>query len=85
MAWRRAERVVDLLEAVEVDQQQRGRVVGAQRALGAALQQGAVRQAGQRVVDRLVAQRPRGAGHDPEQGAEEEHQAPGPQRHRPWY
>ena len=76
-----AERVVDLLEAVEVDQQHRGRVVAAQRALGAAVQERAVGQAGEGVVQGLVAQAARRAGDDPEQGAEEEHQAAAEQDH----
>ena len=55
-----AERVVDLLEAVEVEQQQRQRLAGARRGaqrLGqAVLEQQAVGQPGQRVVHRLMAQ-----------------------------
>jgi hypothetical protein len=69
-----AERVVDLLEAIEVDQQHRGRVVAAQVALGTPVQQSAVGEAGQRVVERLVAETARGAGDDPEQRREEEHE-----------
>ena len=69
------ERVVDLLEAIEVDQQHRGGVVATQLALGAPVQQLAVGQAGQRVVQRLVAQAPRGAGDDPVESREEDHQA----------
>ena len=74
-----AERVVDLLEAVEVDQQERGRVAltlgGADRLLAALVQERAVGQAGQRVVQGLAAQAPRRAGHDPEQARVEDGEA----------
>jgi len=67
------ERVVDLLEAVEVEEEEgraagarvvsRGPVVrGRQRSGQAVEQQGAVGEAGQRVVERLVAQRLLGRG-----------------------
>ena len=52
-----AERVVDLLEAVEVDQQQRGLLAlaaGHDRLMRAVAQERAVGQAGERVVQRLV-------------------------------
>jgi hypothetical protein len=55
-----AERVVDLLEAVEIEQQQRQRIArarrGAQRLRQAVVEQHAVGQAGQRIVHRLMAQ-----------------------------
>ena len=60
-----AERVVDLLEAVEVDQQQPGepaeRPHAADDAHDALVQRGAVGEPGERVVVRLVAQPARGA------------------------
>ncbi len=53
-----AERVVDLLEVVEVDQHHRGGAIpaaaGADHLLDAVAEQRAVRQAGERVVERLV-------------------------------
>ena len=55
-----AEAVVDGLEVVEVDEQHRQRpaeaAACAQRVLDAVEEQGAVGEAGQRVVERLVAQ-----------------------------
>ena len=74
------ERVVDLLEAIEVDQQHRAEPVAAQGALGAAMQERAVGQVGERVVQRLVAQLARGARHDPVERAEEEHEPAGEQQ-----
>ena len=63
------ERVVDLLEAVEVDEQDRELVVAArgegERALDPVLEQHAVRQAGERVVGGLAAEPARGERHDP--------------------
>jgi hypothetical protein len=73
------ERVVDLLEAVEVDQQQGGRPSAAlhvgDRLAQAAVEEGAVGQVGEAVVQGLVAQEPRGARHDPEQRDEQHGQA----------
>ena len=73
------ERVVDLLEAVEVDQQQRGRLAaalgGRQRVRHAVVEQRAVGQVGEVVVQRLVAQRAGGDGDDPEQARVEQQQA----------
>ena len=57
-----AERVVHVAEAVEVDDEQRELLVAvpvAERALGRLKQEGAVRQAGQRVVERQVLHRGR--------------------------
>ena len=71
-----AERVVDLLEAVEVDEQQRGGLAAAlgrgQRGLHAVVEQRAVGEVGQVVVQGLVAQPARGDGDDPEQRRVEE-------------
>jgi hypothetical protein len=75
------ERVVDLLEAVEVDQQQRGGLAvalgGGQRALHAVVEQRAVGQVREVVVQRLVAQRAGGDRHDPEQDRVEEDEPDG--------
>jgi len=77
-----AERVVDLLEAVEVDEQERGGAARAprvgDRTLRAPVQEHAVGQAGERVVQRLAAQAARGPGHNAEERRVEEHEA-GPQ------
>ena len=72
------ERVVDLLEAVEVDEQHRDRALRAHaldRALDALVEERAVRQAGERVVEGEVAQPPRRAGDDPEQHRVEQREA----------
>ena len=65
------ERVVDLLEAVEVDQQQAGepaeRAHAAGHADGLLVQARAVGQPGERVVQGLVAEPARGAPHDREE------------------
>jgi hypothetical protein len=74
-----AHRVVDLLEAVEVDQherRERALVAGAGQCPRTLLVQlGAVREAGQRVVRGLMAQAARGARHDPEQPGPQQQQA----------
>jgi hypothetical protein len=74
-----AERVVDLLEAIEVDQQQRrerAHALGArERALPLPMQGCAVRQVGEPVVGRLVAQPARGARDDAEEHQPEQQQA----------
>ena len=74
-----AHRVVDLLEAVEVDEHEarRGSRRGRRRQRpGAVLVQlGAVGQAGERVVRRLVAQAARGARDDAKQAGPQEQQA----------
>ena len=74
-----AERVVDLLEAVEVDQQQAGEPAEhADRAADPAhalVEARAVGEAGERVVERLLAQLARGAGDERE---EREPQQPEP-------
>ena len=81
-----AERVVDLLEAVEVDQQQGRHPAGApeagDRLLHALVEQRAVRQVGEVVVQREVAQAPRGDGDDAEQRGEEQDQPAGQQQVR---
>ena len=72
------ERVVDLLEAVEVDEQHRDRAVRAHaldRALDALVEERAVRQPGEGVVEGEVAQPPRRAGDDPEQHRVEQREA----------
>jgi hypothetical protein len=74
-----AHRVVDLLEAVEVDQherRERALVAGAGQCPRTLLVQlGAIREAGQRVVRGLMAQAARGARHDPEQPGPQQQQA----------
>jgi hypothetical protein len=74
-----AERVVDVLEAIEIHEQHGDRSAlaarGQERLGGAVAEKGAVGQPGEGVVQRLMAvfgrllaQPPRGAGDDPEQG-----------------
>jgi hypothetical protein len=74
-----AEGVVDLLDAIEVDQQQRrerAHAPGArERALPLPMQGRAVRQVGEPVVGRLVAQPARGARDDAEEHEPEQRQA----------
>ena len=81
------ERVVDLLEAVEVDQQQRGGLAAAlgrgQRGLHPVVEQRAVGEVGEVVVQGLVAQAARGDGDDPEQRRVEEHEAEREQQVQP--
>jgi hypothetical protein len=74
-----AHRVVDLLEAVEVDEHEGGeRAVAArvgQRSGSVLVQLGAIRQPGERVVRGLVAQAARGARDDAKQAGPQEQQA----------
>ena len=81
------ERVVDLLEAVEVDQQQAGQLAGAagggDRVLHPLVEQRAVREAREVVVQREVPQPPRGDGDDPEQRGVEDEQADAEQQVEP--
>ena len=75
------ERVVDLLEAVEVDEQHRCLIVaargGRERALDPVLEQHTIGQAGQRVVRRLAAQPARSERDDAVQRGPEQQQADG--------
>ena len=77
-----AQRVVDVLEVVEIDEQRRARGAVApaagQQLLDAIHDQRPVRQAGQRVVQRLVTQLLSALGHQPQRprpsGAQHQHQ-----------
>jgi hypothetical protein len=76
-----AEGVVDLLEAIEVDEQQGGERAaaagGEQERLGLLVQRDAVREVGQAVVGGLVAQAPRCARDEAEQDEPQQEQAGG--------